>query len=104
MNSLQRLGDRIAGRVLAIPPIATARLVMQVYGDAGGGLIASGLAYAGLFAILAAILFAIGVLGYVVREPERLATIVQQVASQVPPLRRLGCPIEDRNTARRTWC
>lgn len=86
MNSLQRLGDRIAGRVLAIPPIATARLVMQVYGDAGGGLIASGLAYAGLFAILAAILFAIGVLGYVVREPERLAAIVQQVASQVPPL------------------
>ena len=47
------------------------------------------LAYAGLFAILAAILFAIGVLGYVVREPERLATIVQQVASQVPPLTEL---------------
>jgi membrane protein len=86
MESIRRLGGRLAGWVLALPPIATARVVFQVYGDAGGGLIASGLAYAGLFAILAAILFAIGVLGYVVREPDRLTTIVTQVASQVPPL------------------
>ena len=74
---------------MGFPPIVTARLVFRVYGDAGGGLIASGLAYAGLFAVLAAILFAIGVLGYVVREPERLATIVEDIGRQVPPLTEL---------------
>ncbi len=42
------------------------------YDAAGGGLLAGGLAYAGLFAVLSAILLVIGVTGFFVQESERL--------------------------------
>ena len=86
--------ERLTGRLRALRPIldhprvATARAVLQAYEAAGGGLLAGGLAYAGLFAVLAAILFVIGVTGFFVQESERVA-IVGEIGRRLPPLEGL---------------
>jgi uncharacterized BrkB/YihY/UPF0761 family membrane protein len=78
---IQRLLDR--------PRVKTIRAVMALYDAAGGGLMASGLAYAGLFAVLSATLFMIGVTGYLVRDSERMAAIVGEIGRRIPPLEPL---------------
>jgi membrane protein len=86
--------ERLTGRlrrvrvVLDHPRVASARAVLQAYEAAGGGLLAGGLAYAGLFAVLAAILFLIGVTGFFVQESERVA-IVSEIGRRLPPLEGL---------------
>jgi membrane protein len=89
MAILERAKARAGGLVRTIselPPAVTARQVMAAYDAAGGGLLAGGLAYTGLFAVLSSILFIIGLLGFVVRDPVRLATIVGEIGGRVPPL------------------
>ena len=36
---------RLIGSVLAFPPVVRLRAILRVYDDAGGGLLAAGLAY-----------------------------------------------------------
>jgi membrane protein len=87
--------ERLTRRLQALRPIldhprvATAREVLQAYEVAGGGLLAGGLAYAGLFAVLSAILFVIGVTGFFVQDSERLAAIVGEIGRRIPPLEEL---------------
>jgi membrane protein len=87
---VERLTDRLRnlGAILDHPRLATARAVLQAYEAAGGGLLAGGLAYAGLFAVLSAILFVIGVTGFFVQESERVA-IVGEIGRRLPPLEEL---------------
>ncbi|MBF6604146.1 MAG: YihY/virulence factor BrkB family protein [Chloroflexi bacterium] len=66
--------------------IITARRTFSVYGAAAGGLLASGLAYSGIFAVFSASLFLIGLLGFLVRDPVTEATIVGEIARRVPPV------------------
>ena len=73
-------------RILGWPRVATARRTLAAYGNAGGGLLAAGLAYTGLFAVLSASLFVIGVTGFVIRDPERQAAVVAELARRLPPL------------------
>ncbi len=81
--------ERTANRVSALPPVRVGRDVLDAYGRAGGGLLAGGLTYAALFAILPALLLLTGVLGFVVDDPERRAAIVEGIGSALPPLRGL---------------
>ncbi len=60
--------------------------MFDAYDRAGGGLLAAGLAYTGLFAVLSASLFIIGVTGFIVRDPERQAAVVSELARRLPPL------------------
>jgi membrane protein len=69
--------------------VVTARRTLELYGAAGGGLLAAGLAYTGLFAVLSASLFVVGVIGLIVRDPGREATIVAELARRLPPLAEL---------------
>jgi membrane protein len=88
---MERLTGRL-GRVRVIadhPRVAKGRAVLQAYEAAGGGLLAGGLAYAGLFAVLSAILFVIGVTGFFVQDSERLAAIVGEIGRRLPPLEGL---------------
>ncbi len=87
------LGGRIAGPFVPViagvvgrGPIATMRRVLEAYGDAGGGLLAAGLAFGAIFALIPATLFVVGVVGFVVADPGIRASVVRQVATAVPPL------------------
>lgn len=67
--------------------MAATRRVLDRYGAASGGLLAGGLAYAALFAIVPGILLAAGIAGIVVQDPATRAGIVDTIAGVVPPLR-----------------
>jgi membrane protein len=66
-----------------------ARRVVTRFGDAGGGLLAGGLTYSALFALLPALLLLGGVLGFLVDDPARREAIVQSIGESLPPLQGL---------------
>jgi len=63
--------------------------VLDRYGSAGGGLLAGGLAYAALFAIVPAVLLMAGIVGLVVADPAERARFVDVLVGVLPPLREL---------------
>ncbi|HET7183023.1 MAG TPA: YihY/virulence factor BrkB family protein [Candidatus Limnocylindrales bacterium] len=65
------------------------RRVLDRYGAAGGGLLAGGLAYAALFAIVPAVVLLAGVAGLVYADPVARAQAVSVLAGVLPPLRDL---------------
>lgn len=69
--------------------VAALRRVLDRYGAAGGGLLAGGLAYAALFAIVPAVLLLAGVVGLFVGDPVERARIVDVLVGVLPPLRDL---------------
>ena len=83
-----RLRER-AGRILAWPVVATARRILDRYDAAGGGLLAGGLAYAALFAIVPAALLIAGVVGLVVADPAARQALIDTVVGVLPPMRDL---------------
>lgn len=80
---LQRLIDR----VLAWGPVDLTRRVLDRFGRAGGGLLAGGLTYSALFALLPTLLLLTGILGFVVDDPDRRRAIVESIGESIPPLR-----------------
>ena len=71
---------------LALPPVRWLTPILDDYGAAGGGLLASGVAFNSLFAILPAILLLVSMLGIVLNDPIRLEQIVDGFAERFPPL------------------
>jgi membrane protein len=69
--------------------VAAVRRILDRFGAAGGGLLAGGLAYAALFAIVPAVLLVGGVLGLVVADAADRAAIVETIVGVVPPMREL---------------
>ena len=67
--------------------MASARRVLDRYGNASGGLLAGGLAYAALFAIVPAIFLAMGLVGTLVHDAATREAIVDTIAGVLPPLR-----------------
>jgi len=72
--------------ILAQPAVVGLRQVMDAYDKAGGGLLASGLAYRALFATLTGLLFAVGVIGFVINDVAEREALVLSITSQFPPL------------------
>ena len=68
------------------PRVVTAEAVLAAYGSAGGGLLAGGLAYGGLLASLSACLLIVGLIGFLVQDPARQASLVEELALRLPPL------------------
>src|SRR5205814_365143 len=83
-----RLG-RIIERVISQPAVALGRRVLDRYSVAGGGLLANGLAYGALFAVVPAVLLAVALAGLVIRDPSQRADAVAVVSNVLPPLRDL---------------
>jgi membrane protein len=83
-----RLNER-AERILGRPIVVAIRRVLDRYGAAGGGLLAGGLAYAALFAIVPAMLLLAGVVGLVYADPEARAAAVAVLVGVLPPVRGL---------------
>jgi membrane protein len=76
----------------------TTRRVLDAYGAAGGGLLAGGLAYSALFALLPSLLLLTGVVGFVVHDPERRVAIVRGIGEALPPLQGLVASSLDQIT------
>ena len=69
-----------------MPAVVKVRAVLDAFNDAGGGLLAGGLAYAALFALLPGLLLLTGLLGLVITDPERQRAAVAAIGQTVPPL------------------
>ncbi|MEW5989854.1 MAG: YhjD/YihY/BrkB family envelope integrity protein [Chloroflexota bacterium] len=67
--------------------MATIRGVLDRYGAAGGSLLAGGLAYSALFAIVPLTALMAGIVGLVVDDEARRAAVVAVIADVLPPLR-----------------
>jgi YihY family inner membrane protein len=72
--------------VLELPPVRWLKPILDDYQVAGGGLLASGLAFNSLFAVLPAILLIVSLLGLSLNDPTRLEQVIQALARQFPPL------------------
>ena len=77
---------RLVDRVLELGPVRWLIPIMAAYDAAGGGLLASGLAFNSLFAILPSILLIIAVVGVILGDPGRLATMSSSLSVSFPPL------------------
>lgn len=89
-DGMRAFAEQVAGRLAGNPGIAHLRDVMETYDRAGGGLIASGLAYASLLAILPGLLLGLAVMGWLVRNPADQTQIVTLIADAVPPFKDLA--------------
>jgi len=78
-----------ATAVLGRPAVAAALRVLGRYNAGGGGLLAGGLAYAALFAIVPAVVLIAGVVGLLYADPVEQERVVGVVVDVLPPLRTL---------------
>jgi membrane protein len=78
-----------AVRLMGWRAVSAARDILRRYSDAGGGLLAGGLTYGAIFALLPSLLLLSGVLGLIVDDPERRRAIVAGIGDSLPPLRGL---------------
>lgn len=76
----------ILERLLGHPAVAEVRGVLDAYGAAPGGLIASGLAYVTLFTAVPTSLLLLGIAGFVARDEGFQALLVAQASAAFPPL------------------
>lgn len=66
--------------------VSRARAVIDRYNAAGGGLLAAGIAYNTLFAIIPMALFGGGLLGFFVTDPDSLQKVRDALTGWAPPL------------------
>jgi membrane protein len=90
----ERLGA-IERRVRRLPPVRGLMSVIDAYNAAGGGLLASGLAFSALFAIVPALLLLVSVLVIWVDDPVGRQDVIDWVIEQVPPLESVAKGIVD---------
>src|SRR5690242_3503694 len=76
-------------RFLDRPAVMTGRRVLEIYGLAPGGLLANGLAFTTLFAVVPIALVTLGVAGLLVKDPEVQQQLATALSSLVPPLQDL---------------
>lgn len=69
--------------------IGELRAAADRYSRIGGGLVAGGVAYAALFAVVPGVLLAIGVVGLAVEDPAARERAAEVLAAFLPPLRDL---------------
>ena len=79
--ALERFIDR--------PAVVVGRRVLEIYGLAPGGLLANGLAFTTLFAVVPIALVTLGVAGLLVKDPEVQQQLATALSSLVPPLQDL---------------
>ena len=71
------------------PRVAEVRRVLDVYGRAPGGLLANGLAFSALFAVVPIALVTLGVAGLIVDNPAVQEQLAEALGAVVPPLAEL---------------
>jgi membrane protein len=85
LDGLWRLAGEVVGRIGGHPGVVRLQAIMDTYDRGGGGLVAGGLAYTSLLALLPGFLLVLSFVGYVVRDPAVQQQIVAAVAVALPP-------------------
>jgi len=94
--SIQERVGALERRLRRMPPVRVLMSVMDAYNAAGGGLLASGLAFSALFAVVPGLLLLASVLVILVDdEPTRVA-VIDWVIERVPPLKDVATEVVDR--------
>ena len=62
------------------------RQVLDIFGQAAGGLLANGLAYAALFAVVPTVLLVLGLTGWLIGDPAVQQALIDALAATFPPL------------------
>jgi membrane protein len=79
----------ILARILELPPVVAVRAPLDVYGRAAGGLLAQGLAFSALFALMPTLLLVLGLIGWVAGDVGARERITQTLVAAFPPLATL---------------
>ncbi len=80
------IATRAVGLLGGLPAVRTLVAVLTTYDRAGGGLIASGLAYAALIALLPGMLLVLSIFALVISDEATRERIVSLIAEAIPPL------------------
>jgi membrane protein len=99
VDRLRALARGLAGRVGGLPAVRTLVATLETYDRAGGGLVAGGLAYTSLLAILPGLLLALSVVGLWVDDPAQRAQVVAWIGDAVPPLEEIAAIAFDQVSA-----
>lgn len=86
MARARATATRLGRRIMRHPWVRVVTLALDSYTSAGGGLLAGGLAYAALIAILPGLLLVVGVAGLVVGDVALRESMIDLVARAFPPL------------------
>jgi len=84
------LAERAVNWVGGNPAVVRLQEVFERYDRAGGGLVAAGLAYTSLLALLPGLLLAMSVVGLIIRDPATQEQIVNAIAQALPPFEELA--------------
>jgi membrane protein len=77
----------LLGRVLEVPWVVAVRAVLDTYGNAAGGLLANGLAFAALFAAIPTTLLVLGLAGWAAAGNAELSDrVIDALVAAMPPL------------------
>ncbi len=74
---------RLVARIAANPSLNRPRSIFGIYNQAGGSLLAEGLAYSALFAGLTGLLFAVALLGYIVPSESDRQRLIDGLTGQL---------------------
>jgi membrane protein len=83
------IAEPIIARVLGVPRIGMAHAVYSRYAASSGPVLARGLAFVALFALVPALLAVLSIVGLFVKDPALQAQIVAIVGEALPPLEPL---------------
>ena len=78
--------DAVSTRVVGIPRIVLARRVLDRFGAADGGLLAAGVAYNSVLALIPIGIVATGFAGLILNDARSRADMVRSIAAFLPPL------------------
>jgi len=85
-DGLRAIVTRVVRTAGGIPAVRTLVATLAVYDRAGGGLVAGGLAYSALLALVPGALLVASALGVLITDPATQDRIVEAIATAVPPL------------------
>jgi YihY family inner membrane protein len=91
--SIQERVGAIERRVRRMPPVRVLMSVLDSFNAAGGGLLASGLAFSALFAVVPGLLLLASVLVILIDDPETRRRVIDWVIDQVPPLEEVATSV-----------
>ncbi len=96
----ERLGA-IERRARRFPPIRGLMTINDAYNAVGGGLLASGLAFSALFAVIPGMLLIISVLILVAADADTQQRFIDWIETQLPPLAGVAAEIVERRQGHR---
>ncbi len=89
----RRLAASLIERIRALPGVRTILAVNDGYNAAGGGLLASGLAFSALFAVIPGLLLVVSLLIVLVDDQASRERAIGWLVEQVPPLRDVATAV-----------